>query len=89
MKREIYCVKCQHEDEQLFPNGIVDNFGERIKYIKGTAKADYKCDLCDKDILQGNECFAVSTWIEGNTQYYSWEPDYLTISDSKDLINEA
>lgn len=81
MKREINCLDCARKWQQ---SGISDDFDglkinfpiEHKKYVHGKAKGDYRCDGCNKEIKQGEECVAFSLFTD-EIHYYPWESSYI------------
>lgn len=69
MKRQIVCIKC-HKVTPTPP-------GEMIKIVSGTARHDMFCDLCGRDIMKGDNCYAESIWLEYRHKYYALEHKYL------------
>ena len=77
MKRQILCPKCTDDTRKRFPT---DNPypGEHIKFVRGTAKLEFKCDHCDKKIVPGEEATAYSVWADhGRQPYHEWENDFI------------
>ena len=78
MKREIICPKCIESIREL-KNTMNKNpniyKGEDLKVLVGSALMDFYCDHCNKVILNGHRCFAVTIFIEGT--YYPWEYGYI------------
>ena len=77
MKQQIICPKCKDESRKLFPTDTPYP-GEHVKFVKGEALKDYRCDGCGEVIKTGDECSAFSIWADHGAQpYYPWEKDFI------------
>jgi len=80
MKQEIICKKDEAESRKLFPNESPYP-GEHVKFVPGKALNDMLCDHCGCEILEGQDCCAVSIWADHGAQpYYEWESKFIEIS---------
>lgn len=83
MKQQIVCMDCKKTLRSLFPTDTPYP-GEHVKFIDGKALDKYHCDHCDKDINVGDECCAHSIWADhGGQPYYSWEKDFIDITEEE------
>lgn len=79
MARNILCKDC---DTKL--NALAEYYDELYESIGGEAKKDFKCDDCDKEILEGQFCFASVLLPSKNHPNCSiqkpsaWKDDYIT-----------
>ena len=76
MKRDIACKECAPKYHD-YPASL-DGPEETVKKVHGIAIQDYHCDRCNKKILQGSKCVAISVIVEGQ-HYYKWEHGFIQI----------
>lgn len=73
MTRKILCPTCY---DQLFARAT--DLTEKKKIVRGKATIHFYCDHCSTHITPGDDCIAVSVWVEGQgIPYYPWESEYL------------
>lgn len=76
MKRDIKCSLCT--DAMRKPKRSFEHHGEGVTIVPGIALRDYRCDLCNTEIVRGALCWGVSIWGDRNP-YFHWEHDAITI----------
>jgi hypothetical protein len=69
MPRQIICEKCGTRPPGNYP-------GEQGKRVKGRARFDFVCDLCNEGISEGTPCLA-QTFSNDRQPYGSWENEYI------------
>lgn len=74
MKAQIICMDDAHKNM----GGEYTYNGEWSKRIYGLAKNNFKCDLCNKDIIKGEKCCAESLGLDSHP-YTEWEDRYIEI----------
>jgi hypothetical protein len=77
-KKMILCRQCNLEWEKTAKKYINS---EVYRYLRGKAKADYKCDSCDKDLPKMTVVYAATNYplFHHNNPELGWEGDYIYI----------
>lgn len=86
MKREICCLKCsakldaiRSDLQKTLTGAELQEFqNERVVKKLGTAREEFRCDVCDCRIAEGTTCVAVSMMgVTQHDHYYEWESEFI------------
>lgn len=69
MARHIFCGGCSNKQIET-----ARKYGELVDYKKGESTRNMECDHCAKKINEGDECCAVTTSRNTDTD---WQNDYV------------
>jgi hypothetical protein len=79
MKREITCLDCAKQWREISITRSLEEMGERVDVLEGTARRSMLCDGCNMPLPRGQKCAAVSVTTPRQRPYPYWAPDYIEV----------